>query len=308
MANQWVVVTLGLGAAFAFAVSTSLKHISAGPPQRQSLRPHDLARFAWTTITHALWLSAIAVDVVGLICQLVALHLGALAIVQPVLVSGLIFALVIRQRFAHRRLTRAQLRWATLLTLTLAGFLLITITRTDVNGHSAVDRTPAVMAGIVGAVLAVACVELGRRQRGHGSKAALTGIAVGILFAASAALLKALTDIAVVSPVALMRSWQLYAVIIVGAAGLLLSQLAFQAGPLSASLPATTTVDPLLSVVVGVTVYDEQLDIGPGSGAVLVGLLLLMGVAVIQLSRTPDVAAPPSEIAAESSVVSPTDC
>jgi hypothetical protein len=290
MSNQWEVVALGFGAAFAFAVSTSLKHISAGPPERQSFRPHDLAHFAWSTITHSLWLSAIAVDVVGLVCQIVALHLGALAIVQPVLVSGLVFALVIRQRFAHRRLTRAQLGWATLLTLTLAGFLLITITRTDLPASSAVDRTPAFVAGGVGAVLAVACVELGRRQRGHGRKAALIGIAVGILFAASAALLKALTDIAVVSPISLIWSWQLYVVTLVGASGLFLSQLAFQAGPLSASLPATTTVDPLLSIVVGVTVYDEQLDLGPGSGAVLVALLLLMGAAVIQLSRIPDIA------------------
>jgi hypothetical protein len=40
---------------------------------------------------------------------------------------------------------------------------------------------------------------------------------------------------------------------------LLLNQLAFQAGPLAASLPAMTVVNPLLAVLLGVVVYDENL-------------------------------------------------
>jgi hypothetical protein len=51
-----------------------------------------------------------------------------------------------------------------------------------------------------------------------------------------------------------LGSWQLYIVIALGIGGLLLNQLAFQAGPIAASLPATATIDPLLSIVVGVLV------------------------------------------------------
>ena len=111
------------------------------------------------------------------------------------------------------------------------------------------------------------------------------GVAVGVVYAASAALLKALTDRVTHGPWALLTSWQLYAVIVVGAVGLLLSQLAFQAGPLTASLPAIATVDPLLSIVVGVMVYDEHIHRGPGSGVGLVGLMLLLGLAVIQVGK-----------------------
>ncbi|MCW2523393.1 MAG: hypothetical protein JWO63_1728, partial [Frankiales bacterium] len=101
----------------------------------------------------------------------------------------------------------------------------------------------------------------------------------------SAALLKSLTGIAVRAPLAVFSSWQLYAVVLVGAAGLLLNQLAFQAGPLSASLPAAATVDPLLSIVIGVGVFDEHVNRGVGSGLALLTLLMLMGAAVIQLAR-----------------------
>jgi hypothetical protein len=68
----------------------------------------------------------------------------------------------------------------------------------------------------------------------------------------------------------------------------LLSQLAFQAAPLTASLPASASVDPLLSIVVGVAVYDEHIRRGPGAGAVLFALLLVLGVAVVQLAHEPD--------------------
>lgn len=288
MHREWLVVLLSLAAAGAFALSSSLKHVSAGHlPDAQSLHPGKLARFALATLSHRLWLGGIGCDVVGLTLQVVALHLGALVVVQPLLISGLLFALVVRQRFEHHHITGRQVAWAVLLTAALAGFLLLAVSG-NLPAHEVADRLPAILAGAVGAVLAAACIALGRRQRAGGRSAALLGVAVGIIYAATAALLKAVTDIAVRGPIPLLESWQLYAVVALGAAGLLLNQLAFQAGPITASLPATATVDPLLSIVVGVLVYDEQIRRGPGAGVALVALLILLGVAVIQLTRTPD--------------------
>jgi drug/metabolite transporter (DMT)-like permease len=105
------------------------------------------------------------------------------------------------------------------------------------------------------------------------------------VYAATAALLKGLTDRAVEGPLVALTSWQLYTVVVVGAIGLFLSQLAFQAGPLTASLPAIATVDPLLSIVVGVLVYDEHIHRGPWSGLGLVVLMGVLGASVIQLGK-----------------------
>ena len=84
---------------------------------------------------------------------------------------------------------------------------------------------------------------------------------------------------------ALLLSWQLYTVLALGAIGLFLTQVAFQAGPLTASLPAISTVDPLLSIAIGVLVYDEHIHRGPLSGAVLLLLMLVLATSVIQLGR-----------------------
>ena len=120
------------------------------------------------------------------------------------------------------------------------------------------------------------------------------GIAVGTVHACGAALIKSCTNVATSGVVALLTSWQLYLFLLAGGAGLLLTQLAFQAGPLSASLPAITTVDPLLSVVIGVWVYDERLKAGPGSVVTEVLCLVLLSVSAVRLSRVQAAAEQPS--------------
>jgi len=285
MSVSWLVVVLSLGSALAFAVSTNLKHSSAAQvPDASGLRVGTLARFVAATVSHRLWLAGIVADVIGLALQVVALHLGALAVVQPLLVSGLLFSLLLRRR-RGRRVTGAEIRWALVLSACLVTFLFLAGANPGTGTGDGPDRLPAVVAAVVGVAVAAACLLLAHRRRPAAGAAALIGVAVGMVYAATAALLKGLTDRAVHGPLVALTSWQLYTVIVVGAVGLLLSQLAFQAGPLTASLPAMATVDPLLSIVVGVMVYDEHIHRGPWSGAGLVVLMLLLGVSVVELGK-----------------------
>ena len=287
MTDYWLVVALSLGAALAFAGSTSLKHLSAGDvPDAVDLRGSTLGRFVRATVSHRLWLAGVCCDVVGLALQVVALHLGALSLVQPLLVSSLLFALVIRGRVEGRRLTRRQGGWAVALTGSLCGFLLLAAAP-HAAGAAPADPLPAVIVGLAGAAVVATCIYFGRRQPPTRRTAALLGTAVGIIYAGTAALIKSATAIVSRHPLDLLVSWQLYAVLAVGAGGLLLSQLTFQAGPLTASLPATATADPLVSIVIGVAVYDEQLRGGSGITVALCLLLAVLGLAVVQLSREP---------------------
>ncbi|MGH8960879.1 MAG: DMT family transporter [Jatrophihabitantaceae bacterium] len=287
MRSPWLVVLLSLLAAVSFAASSSLKHVSAGHvPDAQSLQLNRLTRFVRATATHPLWLAGIGCDVVGLALQVLALHWGALSVVQPLLISGLLFALVLRQVHDRRSVSAQHVMWAVLLAGAIAGFVVLASNGNGSPLGETADRLPAAVAGAVGAVLTAVCIELGRRQRAAGQAAALLGIAVGVIYAGTAALLKSLTHIAARSLMDVVTSWQLYAVAVLGLAGLLLNQLAFQAGPITASLPATATVDPLLSIVIGVLVYDEHIRRGPGGGIILICLLLLMGATVVQLARS----------------------
>jgi EamA domain-containing membrane protein RarD len=125
------------------------------------------------------------------------------------------------------------------------------------------------------------------RRLTRGPRAALIGVAVGVTYACTAALIKSCTNIVLRGLPALLTSWQLYALIVTGVAGLALNQLAFQAGPLHASLPAIATVDPLLSVALGVLVYDERLRSGAGAWIAEAACLAALAAAALFLSRVP---------------------
>ncbi len=299
--SNLVAAAAGLGAAASFAASTVLQARSAsGAPDAQGLRPRQLAAFLAATLTHPLYLAGLVADVAGVGLHALALHAGALAFVQPLLVTGVLFTLPLHHRLAGRRVSRGELVWGVVLTAALAGFLLTASTDAGTGTAGAtepVDRGPAVAAAVLAAAAALACTLLARRAGspatrkagngpGPGTAAALLGVATGIAFAGTAALLKTCTDLLVRGPLALLTSWQLYALLGVGAAGLLLHQLAFQAGPLTASLPAFTAVDPLVSVALGVVIFDERLRHTPSALLLELVSLALLSVAAVILTRT----------------------
>jgi hypothetical protein len=282
------VVILSVSAALAFSVSTTLKNRSASqvpPALPTQSRAGALARFAGATLRHPLWLAGLLADGIGLACQIIALHLGALAVVQPLMVTGLLFALLLR----HTRpwqVSRPELVWGGLLVACLIAFLTLSGSVSGAQHPSAADRLPAVIAAAAGVLTSLACLALARRRLPPAGRAALIGVAVGSIYAATAALMKAASDVAANHGwTAVLTSWQLYAVLALGAIGLFLTQVAFQAGPLTASLPAISTVDPLLSIAIGVLVYDEHIHRGPLYGAVLLILMLVLATSVIQLGR-----------------------
>ncbi|WP_411284242.1 DMT family transporter [Lapillicoccus sp.] len=282
------VIGASLGSAAFFSVATALKHASAGQmPRVHHFRPTELLGFAAATLRHPLWLFGILADVGGLGLQVLALHLGALTVVQPVLVSAVLFALVVAHRVAGTRISRRELVLGAALVISVGSFLAVSGAATARAEQT--DQLPAALAAVASIVMVAGCVVASRRatRRKLGSRraAALLGIGVGTIYAGTAALIKACTNLAADGPAALLTSWQPYALVAAGATGLLLAQMAFQAGPLAASLPATAAVDPLVSVILGVVVYDEQLS--KGVGPILASLLFLvtMSVAVVLLSR-----------------------
>ncbi len=273
-----------IGAAAAFAVAATLEHRSAGEvPDAQGLRGRQLLRFVRASVAHPYWLGGTAVSAVGLGLHAFALHSGALAVVQPLLVLAVLFALPLQRRLRHERIYRSELLWALALVAGLAGFLTVATAGVPPS-HETADPGPAIAAGVLAVGAAVGCVLIARGRR-RATTAALLGVATGIAFAGTAILIKACTNLLAHGPVALLTGWQLYALLAVGAVGLLLNQLSFQAGPLSASLPAITVVNPLLAVLLGVVVYDENLRHTGWAVAAEVGFLMLFTAAAVVLTR-----------------------
>ncbi|HUC13393.1 MAG TPA: DMT family transporter [Acidimicrobiales bacterium] len=273
-----VTTITALLAAALFGVSTAFQHRSAALVSDGPQASERLGRFMAKTLSHPLWIIGAVADLGGFGLHALALRLGPLTVVQPVLVSSIVFAVVLRQLLERRWPRRDELTWATALTLGLVLFLSISTPA----GHVA-QRADPVPAAVVGALIGLSVLGFfagGRRYSGSAA-AALLGTAAGLSYAALAGLLKQDMVLLKSGVGVLAASWPLYALIAVGAFSLVVTQLAYRAGPLSSSLPTIMTVDALVSLVIGASVFDEGFRNGAadilGEAA---GLALLLAGAV----------------------------
>jgi hypothetical protein len=208
-------------------------------------------------------------------------------------VSSVIFALPLRHLLERRSPRPSELAWAVALAAGLGLFFAVAVPGSSAD--QAPDTIPSIVATIlVGSAIVVFCA-LGRRADGDRS-ARLWAIAAALAFAASAGLLKEVVDLWNGGIAAVATTWPVYALVLVAAAGLVLSQLAFRAGPLTSSLPVLTTVDPVVSLIIGVAVFDEPFRNGP---LALLGeflALALVVLAAVQLTRSGPRPGPPAPL------------
>jgi len=89
--------------------------------------------------------------------------------------------------------------------------------------------------------------------------------------------------------------WQFWAALGCGAGGTLLSQAAFQAGPLGGSLGAMMAIDPVVGVGLGMVVFGEPFATDDTAPVRLVGLAItLVGVWLLAMvQRAPTATLPP---------------
>jgi lysylphosphatidylglycerol synthetase-like protein (DUF2156 family) len=276
-----------LSAAALFAVATALQHRSAGLVTGAGPLPtRGLSRFVYQTVRHPLWIVGSVADLGGLGLHALALRDGPLTLVQPLLVTGVVFALPLRQLIEGLRPRRDELRWAVMLAVGLVLFLAIS---TPAKGAAqGADPIPSVVCVVAIGLGIFGCAIAGRRSTGATAALAL-GLAAGLAFAATAGLLKEVMDTLNRGVGVLFVTWPLYALVAVGAIGLLLNQLAFQAGPLRFSLPAITTIDPIVSLIIGVAVFDEKYRNGaPYLLGETIGLALIVAAAVGLTRSDPD--------------------
>jgi len=278
-----VAAVSALVAAALFATASALQHRSAGLVAGASPGGR-VPDFVLASARHPYWLVGSAAELAGFGLHAFALHAGPLTLVQPLLVSGVVFALPLRQLVERRRPRPGEMAWAALLAAGLAAFLLAATPGPDPPQPP--DLGPTVAALVLVPLGMAVSVLVARHLRGERA-AAVLGVGAGLGFAAVAGLLKAVDDQLAHSLERALASWPLYLLVVAGVAALVLNQLAYRAAPLRASLAAINTVDPVASIVIGVAVFDERFRHSlPAVGVEVLGLLVVV-VAVVSLTRAP---------------------
>lgn len=273
-------VAVSLAAAVAFGWSAAAMHRGASSTPEESSQVVGLVLHL---VRSKLWFSGLVASLVGLGLHAVALHRGAISVVQPLVVQSLIFSLVFRAAFEHALLPWAVLRWAGVSTIGLA--LLLVCTRST-GGTSRPDGARALVALGLGLAAGLACWQLSRVGRPL-ARGPLLGAAVGIAFGLTAGALKA--TVGEPGLVAVLQHPAVYVLVVLGVGGQSLNQLVYRRTALRASLPALNAVNPVVALLVGVTVFDEH-PYGTGLdvvGAVTGLLLVVLGLALLARFEAP---------------------
>lgn len=243
-----------------------------------------------------LWWAGTLSAVGGYVFQAVALAHGSLLLVQPLLVSALLFALPLSARLSHQRVSAAEWAWAALLTAALAVFVLVGQPH---EGHYRPPIPAWTLALTVVVPVVVVCVVAARRTAGRVS-AMLMGTAVAVLLGMIAVLTKICTHrFALGGWHGLLTEPAPYVLVALAGAVTVLQQWAFHAGALQASIPIMLVGEPIVAVLLGVVVLGEHLGVaGPPALALPVAVAAMLA-ATIALGR--DSGARAAEVADDAS-------
>ena len=271
---------LALVAAFFFALAATLQQkgaldlgdVSLGSPA--SLL--KLARQTW-------WLLGTVALLVAYVFQAVALANGRLAVIQPLLVTTIVFALPLGYFLTKQVIRRNEAVGAAVVVLGLAIFTVVG------DAAEGLDNAPAgewAIAVILFSLVAVAAFIAG--ARGPASRAAASyGVCAGVLFGLSASLCKPTMEILGDDGVGgVLTSWEAYAFALTGVVAFVVQQLSLAKGNLAASVATVSVCNPLVSIVIGTLLLDERLAEPTWHKVVAYGGLglALAGAAVISMA------------------------
>ena len=278
-------VGFALLSATAAAVSTSVQHqaAEAAPPEVTG---------AWGLLGHLvqrpIWLLGQSIGLVALVMHGLALSNGPIALVQPLVISGIVLAVPVRAALSRRLPGRREVGAVMLAAVGLAVFL---IASAPVEGRGAGLGVLPLLLVLAGLALSFGAIALSGRVADPTRRAFLLGAAAGVLFALVAVLLKmSLDQLAADGLVSMLTSWPPYGLVVAGVGGVLCNQFAYRSGRLSSSMPVLNVVDCLVALAFGYVVFHEVPRHTPVAlvveilalGAMLTGLWILARDAVSQ--------------------------
>ncbi|QKW05666.1 DMT family transporter [Streptomyces sp. NA04227] len=272
-----LVVLLAVGAACCLGTGFVLQQQAA---QHAPLGDYMSWRLLLDLMRMPRWLTGIAFMACGMALGAVALGQGEVTLVEPLLATNLLFALVLSRHLTGQPLGRQG--WAGL--ALLAGGVTTFILAGEPQGSDQVAgplRHWLIFGVVTGIALLLAGVAAHRRPF-YGP--VLLGAAAGLLYGVQDALTRVSGErLGDGGWPLFFESWQPYAVLVLGVTGLILVQSAFETAPLQMSLPALTAAQPLAGIVCGVGFLGDRVrtDTGAlaweaaGLAAVVTGIVLL---------------------------------
>lgn len=274
-----VICALLAAVMFAFAAVMQQESTQTVPSDR-SLHPSLLLDL----LRRPKWLLGAFSMLGGFGLQAVALAFGPVALVQPIVVLELAFAIPFGILRRHRR---AGLReWAGILAV-MSGISIFLLSADPANGVQNPPTIQWIESLVPVGVVAAVCVIIGSTRHGP-TRAMFLGSAAGLAFGVLSVLTKAVTHLLSSDVAKAFVTWQVYVAIGVGILALTVSQSAYQAGPLAYSMPFIGVLEPVVAVVIGDSVLGEAVRISEGQFVLelAAAAVACLGIVLLTTSQT----------------------
>jgi hypothetical protein len=290
-------ILLALGASLCTATASVCQRKGAVTVATQGFDAWLVFRLA----RHPVWLLGVGSMIAGFLLQLTALRFGALALVQPILSVELLLVfgylaiagpvrLPSNSSAGPGRMRAKRRDWVSAGAMS-TGIGLFLFLASPSGGRTHATGPAWLLAGLATLGIVFVALVVAHATRKHpGSsrsrRAAVLGVATGISWGLVAAIVKELSSQLGSGIGTIFSTWPVYALIVVGAATMLLASHALAAGPLAASQPGFTVLDPLAASLLGVFLFSEHMRTGAAylAGEVTALVILIAGATVLSHS------------------------
>jgi len=272
-----VVLALAGSGCYAVAAVTQQSVASRLPPGR-AFDPAVLVRL----IRQPVWLAALGAVIAGFVLQAAALGLGRLVVIEPVLASGLLFALALAAWRDRRFLSRAE--WTATLAV-VGGLAIFLVVGQPAGGQRTASAAVLGIAAAASAALIGLCVILAGRFTAS-RRALLFGVGGGVAAGVTDALIKSVTVLATGHLLGLLTDARVYVLIVVGLLTYTIQQNGYRAAGLAAFLPAFSVLEPVTGALLGLVIYHERLTDGPAQIAVELAACAAMAWGIARLAAS----------------------
>ena len=281
-----IAVVFAALAAFINAVASVLERIGVeSAPESSALK----ASLMGHAVRQKIWLIGFGISVIQFGFVAAALKHGELSTVQPVLTSELLFLLVILGVWFKYHLGAREWLGGLTIVVGLGGFFLAA----RPHGGQQLPSTTGWLIASAAVGGAIALGVLGGMWGPRWWRAASLGAAAAVAASYTSALTKAITSYLDHGWSAVFTHFQPYMLAVAGVGAIFLLQSALHAGPITASRTTLVTTNPLVSIVLGITLFGDILRGGALWITLEVLALAVLIAGVVVLTRSPLIAGSP---------------
>jgi drug/metabolite transporter (DMT)-like permease len=281
-----IAVTFAALAAFTNALTSVLQRMGVETAPESSALKASLIGHA---VRQKIWLIGFGFSLIQFGFVATALKHGELSTVQPVLTTELLFLLLILGVWFRYHLGAREWLGGLTIVVGLGGFFLAA------RPHGG-QELPSSTQWIVATAAVAGTIALGVLGGLWGPRwwrAASLGAAAAVAAAYTSALTKAITSYLDHGWSAVFSHFEPYMLTVAGFGAIFLLQSALHAGPITASRTTLVTTNPLVSIVLGITLFGDVLRGGAVWIILEVLALAVLVAGVVILTRSPLVAGSP---------------